>query len=646
MSILLPSSLLAGDVKVASPDGNLVVTVTDNGGAPRYSIAYGGVTMMEPSALGLVTDYADFTRNLTIKEEKTRHEDKTYTMTRTKRHEARYNANVSDITFVGEKGYRMTVTFSVSDNDVAYRYTLYRGEKDTPRSAVIKSEASAFRLPSKATTFNCPQINPMTGWERTKPSYEEEYTPDAPMAVKSRYGEGYTFPCLFRVGDDGWVLLGETGVGSNYCASHISDYDPEKGYTIAFPNKEEMGGMGSPWASVSVPGTTPWRTITVGKTLKPIVETTVAYDVVEPLYEAKYDYKPGRYTWSWLIWQDNSINYDDQVRFIDVAAEMGYEYCLVDCSWDTNIGRKRIEELSRYAQSRGVRLMLWYNSNGSWNDAPQTPRNCMNTSYARQKEMEWMKANNIAGIKVDFFGSDKQEMMRLYEDILVEANNYGLQVIFHGCTIPRGWERMYPNYVASEALLASENVYFTEYHAKKEAFELCMYPFSRNALGAADWGGVIMNRYLSRDNKSRHKRYTTDVFEMASAIVLQTSVNCMALCPNNLTDVPQMELDFLKAVPTEWEETQFVDGFPTRYVVIARRAGGKWYVGGLNAEEKAKILRLHLPMLAGKTVTYYTDAPRKTLDIMPQAQKKTLKVDKDGYAKVTIQPDGGIIIVE
>ena len=340
------------------------------------------------------------------------------------------------------------------------------------------------------------------------------------------------------------------------------------------------------------------------------------------------------------------FNYDDQVRFIDVAAEMGYEYCLVDCSWDTNIGRKRIEELSRYAQSRGVRLLLWYNSNGSWNDAPQTPRNCMNTSYARQKEMEWMKANNIAGIKVDFFGSDKQEMMRLYEDILVEANNYGLQVIFHGCTMPRGWERMYPNYVASEALLASENVYFTEYHAKKEAFELCMYPFSRNALGAADWGGVIMNRYLSRDNKSRHKRYTTDVFEMASAIVLQTSVNCMALCPNNLTDVPQMELDFLKAVPTEWEETQFVDGFPTRYVVIARRAGGKWYVGGLNAEEKAKTLRLHLPMLAGKTVTYYTDAPRKTLDIMPQAQKKTLKVDKDGYAKVTIQPDGGIIIVE
>ena len=294
----------------------------------------------------------------------------------------------------------------------------------------------------------------------------------------------------------------------------------------------------------------------------------MAYDVVEPLYEAKYDYKPGRYTWSWIIWQDNSINYDDQVRFIDVAAEMGYEYCLVDCSWDTNIGRKRIEELSRYAQSRGVRLLLWYNSNGSWNDAPQTPRNCMNTTYARQKEMEWMKANNIAGIKVDFFGSDKQEMMRLYEDILVEANNYGLQVIFHGCTMPRGWERMYPNYVASEALLASENVYFTEYHAKKEAFELCMYPFSRNALGAADWGGVIMNRYLSRDNKSRHKRYTTDVFEMASAIVLQTSVNCMALCPNNLTDVPQMELDFLKAVPTEWEETQFVDGFPTRLLLI------------------------------------------------------------------------------
>ena len=268
----------------------------------------------------------------------------------------------------------------------------------------------------------------------------------------------------------------------------------------------------------------------------------------------------------------------------------------------------------------------------------------MNTSYARQREMKWMKDNGIAGIKVDFFGSDKQEMMKLYEDILVDANNYGLQVVFHGCTIPRGWERMYPNYVASEALLASENVRFSEYHAKQEGFQLTMHPFSRNALGAADWGGVMMNRHMNQDNKSGHARYTSDIFELASAIVIQTSVNCVAMCPNNLDEMPEFELDFLRALPTTWDETRYIDGYPTRYAVIARRTGNDWYVAGLNGTDKPMTLTLDLPMFTGKTVSLYTDNPRKKDEIVPSSVLKTLKVGKDGKAKVTIQPMGGIII--
>ena len=258
---------------------------------------------------------------------------------------------------------------------------------------------------------------------------------------------------------------------------------------------------------------------------------------------------------------------------------MGYEYCLVDALWDQRIGREGIEKLSRYACSKGVRLMLWYNSNGMWNDAPQSPKGGMNTSWAREREMKWMANNGIAGIKVDFFGGDKQEMMKLYEDILVDANRHGLQVIFHGCTLPRGWERMYPNYVASEAMLASENVYFTEHHARQEGFELCTYPFTRNAVASADWGGVLMNTHMSRDNKSRHQRFTSNVFEMASALVIQSSINAVVLCPNNLNELQPFELEFLREIPTTWDETRFLDGYPTRYIVMARRHGSKWYVG-------------------------------------------------------------------
>lgn len=199
--------------------------------------------------------------------------------------------------------------------------------------------------------------------------------------------------------------------------------------------------------------------------------------------------------------------------------------------------------------------MLWYNSNGTANEAPQTPRNCMNTVIARKKEMKWMKSIGVKGIKVDFFGGDKQHVMQLYEDILSDANDYGIQVIFHGCTLPRGWERMFPNYVSSEAVLASENTFFQEHHAKQEGFELTMHPFCRNTVAAMDWGGTIMNRYMSRDNKSRHRRYTSDVFEMAAAIVNQASIQCIAMYPNNLSELPQHEISFLRDVPTQWDET-------------------------------------------------------------------------------------------
>ena len=378
--------------------------------------------------------------------------------------------------------------------------------------------------------------------------------------------------------------------------------------------------------------------------MKPIVETTIPFDVVDPLYIPSISYQPGRYTWSWLIWQDNSVNYTDQVQFIDLAAEMGYEYCLVDGLWDKQIGWEKVKELAHYALKKDVKLLLWYNSNGWQNDAPQGPRNIMNNSIRRKQEMAWMKSIGVKGIKVDFFGGDKQETIKLYEDILSDANDYGLQVIFHGCTLPRGWERMYPNYVSSEAALTSENVIFTEYHARREGFELTMHPFCRNAVGSFDWGGVILNRYLSRDNKSRHQRFTSDIFELATAIVLQTSINCIALQPNNLKELPDFELDFLRQIPTTWDEVRFLDGYPGRYVVLARRHGDNWYIAGLNGTNKEKQISLDLPMFAGKQVKYYTDTKKKKDELLPPSTLKTLNMGKDGKVRITIQPMGGVIL--
>ena len=647
--MLLPLMATANEKTVSSPDGKLVVTINDEGQRATYSVAYDGQQVVLPSALGFRSNIGDFAQGLVLKEAKEQFVDKEYDMRQVKQSHMHYVANQLTVSFQNPKEQRMSVVFRVSDNDVAFRYEIPRQKKDNPKCAVINEEVTAFLLPDETTTFICPQIDPMKGWERTKPSYEEEYKPDAPMAVKSQFGQGYTFPCLFRIAKgeqgqtSGWVLISETGVGSQYCGAHLSDFKAGEGYTIAYPQAGENNGFGSTGAAISLPGETPWRTITVGSTLKPIVETTIAYDVVEPLYEPSEDYKAGRYTWSWLIWQDNSINWDDQVQFIDLAGKMGYEYCLVDGCWDTEIGRERMADLSAYAQKQGVSLLLWYNSNGAWNDAPQTPRNRMSNSIVRDREMAWMKQIGVKGIKVDFFAGDKQETMRLYEDILFDANRYGLQVIFHGCTLPRGWERMYPNYVSSEAVLASENVYFSDYHAKQEPFQLTMHPFCRNAVATMDWGGVIMNKYMSRDNKSRHQRQTTDVFELATAFTNQAAVQCIAMQPNNLKELPQVELDFLRGIPTTWDETRFVDGYPGRYVVLARRHGQQWFVAGLNATDKPLTLTLSLPMLdASGTVSLLTDQADKK-GTVTGVRLGELKIDKKRKAKVTIQPNGGII---
>ena len=645
----------AKELKVTSPDGRLVVTLNDNRGIPVYSATYDGNEAIKPSRLGLITNVGDFSSGLTFKKSSECKVNDSYSIRNIKARNVEYRANELNATYADSKDREITVTFRVSDNNIAFRYSMPQWGETA--SIIVKSEATSFSLPDGTTSFLCPQSSPMVGWMRTKPSYEEEYKPDAPLTDKSAYGEGYTFPCLFKVAPQAgmhnaiWVLISETGVDGKYVGSHLSDYHIAKPstewqggfYKIAFPMAGEANGHGTTDAALALPGSTPWRTITVGNNLKPIVETTIATDVVEQKYDASIDYRPGRYTWSWLIWQDNSINYNDQVKFIDLASAMGYEYVLVDNWWDKQIGRDKIVELSKYAQSKGVSLMLWYNSNGAWSDAPQTPKQCMNTTLARRKEMAWLKSIGVKGIKVDFFAGDKQHTMQLYEDILTDANDFGIQVIFHGCTLPRGWERMYPNYVASEAVLASENTFFNEHHAINEGFELTMHPFCRNAVASMDWGGTIMNRYMSPDNKSRHRRYTSDIFEMAASIVIQTSVQCIAMQPNNLSDLPQMELDFLREVPTSWDETRFIDGYPGKYIVMARRSGDKWYIVGLNATKEPLKLDIDLPMFAGSTPSYYYDKPSKK-SLWPESTLGKIKVDTKGKAKVTIQPNGGIII--
>ncbi|WP_026705972.1 glycoside hydrolase family 97 protein [Flavobacterium soli] len=634
ISFFFLSNIFAQVAEISSPDGKLKLNIFSEDGKASYSVTFQGKSMLEKSPLGLITNESDFSKNLKFIESKKDFVSKKYSNEKIKKSEVEYKANTLTVDFTNSDEFNIAIEFQVSDNNIAFRYEVLP-MKDR-FSCVVLSEVTGFRFPSQTTTFLSPMMKPMTGFARTAPSYESGYKADAELGTKADYG--YVFPGLFHIGNDGWVMLSETGVSSLYCASHLDTTSDKNLYHVAYPNRAENNGFGSTGATLSLPGKTPWRTITVGETLKPIVETTIPFDVVEPLYEPSKKYNFGRSTWSWILWQDNSMNYEDQVKFIDLASKIGYEYILMDALWDKNIGKERMKELVQYAKSKNVNVMLWYNSNGTANDAPMGPRNKMSSSIERKKEMKWLKEVGVKGLKVDFFGGDKQETMRLYEDILSDANDFGLMIIFHGATLPRGWEVMYPNFAGSEAVLASEMLYFSEDVRKQEAFFATLHPFIRNTVGSMEFGGTFLNKFLTKSNTEKNKRLTSDGFQLATAVLFQNPIQMFAVMPNNLTDAPKFQLDFMKDVPTLWDETVFIDGYPGKYSVIARRHHDKWYVVGVNAEKTSKKLKLILPMLAGKKVELIND------DKAGNTFTKTISINKKGEYEIEIQPSGGFVL--
>lgn len=629
----------AVEKQLTSPDGLLVVTVSADNGIPAYSITLNGKQFLNQSPLGLKTNIGDFTRELSLKDTiAIRKIDESFELPNIKQSKVHYVANEAVFSLLKDNGPAFDVIFRVSNNDVAFKYRVYprRGSF----SCVVDQEATGFVFPEGTTTFLTAQSKAMVGFARTMPSYEIPYKADAPMGENGQ-GNGYTFPCLFKVNGNGWVLLSETGVDSRYCGSRLIGH-AEGLYTIGFPMEEENNGNGTSAPGITTPGETPWRTITLGETLAPVVETTIPFSVVEPHYEASQKFQYGKGSWSWIMKMDGATVFDVQKEYIDFSAAMGYQTILVDALWDTQIGHEKIEELAAYGKSKNVALFLWYNSNGYWNDAPQGPRGIMDSPITRRKEMAWMKSIGVRGIKVDFFGGDKQVTMKLYEDILYDANDFGLLVIFHGCTIPRGWERMYPNYAASEAILASENLHFTQQSCDNEAFNACLHPFIRNTIGSMDFGGSALNKFYNANNTPNKgsKRLTSDVFALATAVMFQSAVQHFALAPNNLTDAPEWAISFMKEVPTTWDEVRFIDGYPGKYVVIARRHGDSWYVAGVNAQKETMKIRVTLPMFQGvKEVRLYSD------DEQLNGRITSVKVGKKQEFEISIPRNGGVIIV-
>jgi hypothetical protein len=634
---LLTNIITAQTVSLNSPDKKVKVGITLIEGTPYYSVFYAKDEFLRKSPLGLKSSIGDFSKDLKMISHSTNKINESYTLNRSKTSNVKYEANEIKCVFTNIKNDSIQIVFRITNTDVAFSYIIPKNGKGAV-VCTIEKETTGFRLPEKTTTFITPQAPPLSGYEKTKPSYEEEYTREEAVGKKSQYGLGYTYPALFHIAEKGWLLISETGVSDNYVGTRLSDASPDGLFSVSFPQEGENNYKEAVTATAILPMQTSWKTITLGNTLKPIVESTAATDVVKPLINSPKIFDTGRASWSWIVWQDASCNYNDQVTYINLAASLKCEFILIDALWDVNIGKEKMVELVNYAKSKNVGVLLWYNSNGYWNTAPQTPKDRMNTADARKKEMQWLQEIGVKGLKIDFFGGDKQVTMKLYHDILIDAATYGLTVNFHGTTLPRGWERMYPNFMTSEAVLASENLVFQQGFCDRYPSTATIYPFTRNAVASMDFGPVFLNSRLNRDPNKGTIRRTTDAFEMATSVVFFSAVQHWGLTPENLKEKPHYLFDFLKTVPTVWDETRFIDGYPGKYCVIARRKGEKWYVAAINGENTEKTISVNLPMLKGQKTLIIEDGQGS------ESKLTEKKFEKNTAYSLKLSANGGAII--
>ena len=628
--VLLIASLSCTSVsqnfEIQSPDGSLQVQFSvDPAGQPVYQVKRGETTVLSASDLGVKGTVYDFTKNLKlgdVSELMTKSEN--YSMVQGKEAQITYTYNEQVFELLNESGETLSIVFRVSNDGVAFQY-LFPSSED----ALVNEELTTFQFPVGTKMFAQPMSVAKSGWSQTNPSYEEHYEQNIPVGTSSPLGAGWVFPALFEL-EDTWVLLSETGLGPDYCGARLIADTISKAMKIGFPSEVEVNT--NKGHLPKSPAKSPWRIITIGS-LETIVESTLGTDLARPAIDLDNSafVKPGFASWSWALLKDNSVNYDTTKWFIDYASEMNWEYCLVDVNWDKTIGAERIQELAQYAEGKGVGLILWYNSSGDWNTTPYHPKSELLTSEQREEEFSKLHEWGIKGVKVDFFGGDGQSVITYYHDIMKDAARHELLVNFHGATLPRGWQRTYPHLMTMESIKGFEFITFTQETADLAANHSAMLPFTRNAFDPMDFTPMAFSEIPNIE------RVTTNGFELALPTLFLSGIQHIAETPAGMAEVPGYVKEYLIDIPTLWDETQFIDGYPGKLAIVARRSGDNWYVTGINGESEAKSLTLDLSFLNGKSGYLITDG-----ESHPLFSKESVTIE--GAFPIQLKANGGFVM--
>jgi len=593
---------------------------------PVYKVFYKDKLVINTSELGIIREDANFYTDLKIiKVSEAKSIKSTYSMLQGKRKNISYSANQYTVHLQNSKGNLIDIIFQLSNDGVALRYYFPETSKEIKK---ITEEKTTYNLDATSKAWLQPMSKAKTGWCQVNPSYEEHYAMGIPVNTKPEIGEGWVYPALFN-SNNTWLLISESGLPENYCGSHLAYNDTSKAMQLTFPQKEEVFPNGALNPESQLPWYTPWRIIAIGS-LKTITESTLGTDLADPAIPMDTSFiKSGLASWSWVLLKDDSVNYETTLKFIDYASNMNWPYCLIDADWNKRIGDEKMIELASYAKGKNVKLLVWYNSSGSWNSTVYEPKSKLLNHADRDREFTKLNEIGIAGIKVDFFGGDGQSMIAYYHAILKDAAAHKLLINFHGATLPRGWQRTYPNLLTTEAIKGEEFITFGQSDADLQPSHCTMIPFGRNVFDPMDFTPMVL------DFIPNIKRITTPAFELALPVLFLSGIQHIAETPDGMAKMPQYVVDYLKDIPTNWDDSKFIEGYPGKYIIMARKKDNVWHIVGVNGENTAKEIEIDLSFVTNKTGFIIEENENGF---------KNEAVSKGNKLKVKMKPYGGFVI--
>jgi len=635
-SILLPFMVLAvaqpasaqTSWSVASPDAHTTIAVSRAAdGTLSWRVTRDNQRILEDSPLGIRRTDQSFDTGLTlVSAGDERSIDERYAMPHGKRREHHVIGRERTLTFANAAGARVEIVLRAHDDGVAFRYRF--PEQDTSQKTVAE-ERTGFHVPEGSAAW----LLPHQQVHKYGPAYEE-------LWIESKAGEraprpdGWSFPALFRTPQNQWLLITESSVDEHYCGSHLAA-DVQNGvYRLKFPDPKEGLGVGAVEPVSTLPWTLPWRVVIVGSAAGRILESDLVDDLAPATKIADTSWiKPGRAAWSWWSQSDSPKHAEALNAFTDLAAEMGWEYALVDANWNF-MQTGTIDQVVAHAKAKNVGLLFWYNSGGPHNDVTEAPRDRMHIREVRREEFAKLQKWGVKGVKVDFWHSDKQDRITQYRDLLADAAEFHLMVDFHGCTMPRGWAREFPNLIGMEAVFGAEQYKFNEHFAARAASHNSILPFTRNVVGAMDYTPVTFG-------DARYPHQTTNAHELALSVVFETPIQHFADSTASYRALPDAPKKFLMGVPSAWDETRALSGEPGRSVVVARRSGGVWYVGGINGSSNAETVKIDLGFLdKGEwTATVIRDGAQDRA-----FATETRPAAPIGALTVPMRPHGGFVV--